>query len=179
MVIKPSVSTISQWVESGNNKAPQISERSAETTVRVKSGETILIGGLLKDEELKTIKQVPLLSKIPFFGELFKSRSIDKKNTEIVIAITPTIIYDDNGRPQVEFQKTTPALHNKLAELQQEKEVANLDTEAQKNLDTDKEELEKQNKENEKLIKEQEEELRTLRADNKALEKNYVQAMQA
>ena len=171
MVIKPSVSTISQWVESGNNKAPQISERSAETTVRVKSGETILIGGLLKDEELKTIKQVPLLSKIPFFGELFKSRSIDKKNTEIVIAITPTIIYDNNGRPQVELQKTTPSLHNKLSELQQEKEVSNLDTESQKNLDTEKEGLEKHNQETEKLLKEREEELRTLRADKQALEK--------
>lgn len=79
LVIKPSVSTISQWVESGNNKAPQISERSAETTVRVKNGETILLGGLLKNEEIKSIKQIPFLSKIPILGEIFKSRSIEKK----------------------------------------------------------------------------------------------------
>ena len=44
LVIKPGVTTISQWVESGNNKAPQISERSAETTVRVNNRETNLIG---------------------------------------------------------------------------------------------------------------------------------------
>lgn len=123
MVIKPKVSTISQWVESGNNKAPQISERSAETIVRVKSGETILIGGLLKDEEIKSIKQIPFLSKLPILGELFKSRSIDKKNSEVVIAITPTIMVDEDGRPRVELQKTTPKLHHKLSELQNEPEM--------------------------------------------------------
>lgn len=123
MVIKPKVSTISQWVESGNNKAPQISERSAETIVRVKSGETILIGGLLKDEEIKSIKQIPFLSKLPVLGELFKSRSIDKKNSEVVIAITPTIMIDEDGRPRVELQKTTPKLHHKLSELQNEPEM--------------------------------------------------------
>lgn len=117
LVIKPSVSTISQWVESGNNKAPQISERSAETTVRVKNGETILIGGLLKNEEIKSIKQIPILSKIPILGELFKSRSTDKKDTEVVIAITPTIVYDQDGRPRVETQTTTKSLHEKLNEL--------------------------------------------------------------
>lgn len=125
MVIKPKVSTISQWVESGNNKAPQISERSAETIVRVRSGETILIGGLLKDEEIKSIKQIPFLSKLPVLGELFKSRSIDKKNSEVLIAITPTIMVDEDGRPRVELQKTTPKLHHKLAELQNEEEVDN------------------------------------------------------
>lgn len=125
MVIKPSVSTISQWVESGNNKAPQISERSAETTIRVKSGETILIGGLLKDEEIKNIRQIPFLSKLPILGELFKSRSIDKKNSEVLIAITPTIVYDEDGRPKVEMQSTTPKLMEQLHELQNEPVVTN------------------------------------------------------
>ena len=125
MVIKPSVSTISQWVESGNNKAPQISERSAETTIRVKSGETILIGGLLKDEEIKNIRQIPFLSKLPILGELFKSRSIDKKNSEVLIAITPTIVYDEDGRPKVEMQTTTPKLMDQLHELQNEPVVSN------------------------------------------------------
>lgn len=122
LVIKPSVSTISQWVESGNNKAPQISERSAETTVRVKNGETILLGGLLKNEEIKSIKQIPFLSKIPILGEIFKSRSIEKKDTEIVIAITPTIVYDENGRPKVETQTSTKGLRDKLNELRAERE---------------------------------------------------------
>lgn len=121
LVIKPSVSTISQWVESGNNKAPQISERSAETTVRVKNGETILIGGLLKNEEIKSIKQIPFLSKIPILGELFKSRSTEKKDTEVVIAITPKIVYDEFGRPRVETQTSTKNLHDTLNKLRSER----------------------------------------------------------
>ena len=121
LVIKPSVSTISQWVESGNNKAPQISERSAETTVRVKNGETILIGGLLKNEEIKSIKQIPFLSKIPILGELFKSRSTEKKDTEVVIAITPRIVYDEFGRPRVETQTSTKNLHDTLNKLRAER----------------------------------------------------------
>lgn len=121
LVIKPSVSTISQWVESGNNKAPQISERSAETTVRVKNGETILIGGLLKNEEIKSIKQIPFLSKIPILGELFRSRSTEKKDTEVVIAITPKIVYDEFGRPRVETQTSTKNLHDTLNKLRAER----------------------------------------------------------
>lgn len=121
LVIKPSVSTISQWVESGNNKAPQISERSAETTVRVKNGETILIGGLLKNEEIKSIKQIPFLSQIPILGELFKLRSTEKKDTEVVIAITPKIVYDEFGRPRVETQTSTKNLHDTLNKLRAER----------------------------------------------------------
>ena len=125
MVIKPSVSTISQWVESGNNKAPQISERSAETTIRVKSGQTIILGGLLKEEEIKNIKQIPFLSKLPILGELFKSRSTDKRNSEVIIAITPTIVKDAEGNAQVTFTQPEINAENKqlqaeLAQLQQE-----------------------------------------------------------
>lgn len=140
LVIKPSVSTISQWVESGNNKAPQISERSAETTVRVKNGETILIGGLLKNEEIKSIKQIPFLSKIPILGELFKSRSTEKKDTEVVIAITPKIVYDEFGRPRVETQTSTKNLHATLNKLRAERmnEVNNPRTDMDSNYEIER-----------------------------------------
>lgn len=168
MVIKPSVSTISQWVESGNNKAPQISERSAETTLRVKSGETILLGGLLKDEEIKSIRQIPFLAKLPVLGELFKSRSIDKKNTEILIAITPTIIYDDDGRPQVEMQRTNPSLKKKLNELASEPEVSNVAETVQTTYEERNEVLkEEKNQLNEKIAEQEEEILRLKKANHK------------
>lgn len=140
LVIKPSVSTISQWVESGNNKAPQISERSAETTVRVKNGETILIGGLLKNEEIKSIKQIPFLSKIPILCELFKSRSTEKKDTEVVIAITPKIVYDEFGRPRVETQTSTKNLHATLNKLRAERmnEVNNPRTDMDSNYEIER-----------------------------------------
>ena len=168
MVIKPTVSTISQWVESGNNKAPQISERSVETTVRVKSGETILIGGLLKEEEVKNIKAIPFLSKLPFLGELFKTRSIDKKNSEVVLAITPNIIYDENGVPQVQMQETTPKLHRKLLELQSEKQELNIGTKAQGAYDSRNKELEERNAEIEKKLKEKDLEIADLKKKHKS-----------
>ena len=183
LVIKPSVSTISQWVESGNNKAPQISERSAETTVRVKNGETILLGGLLKNEEIKSIKQIPFLSKIPILGEIFKSRSIEKKDTEIVIAITPTIVYDENGRPKVETQTSTKGLRDKLNELRAEREgyAPNLrtDADAKAELDkakakaaaaeVDKDKLAASLKEREDTLKAREAELKAKNAENDKL----------
>ena len=168
MVIKPSVSTISQWVESGNNKAPQISERSAETTLRVKSGETILLGGLLKDEEIKSIRQIPFFSKLPILGEIFKSRSIDKKNTEILIAITPSIIYDEDGRPQIEMQRTNPTLKKKLNELSSEPEVSNVSEEMQNTYEEKNKALyEEKDKLNDELAKQKEEIIRLKKANHK------------
>ena len=175
MVLKPSVSTISQWVESGNNKAPQISERSAETTVRVKSGETILLGGLLKDEEIKSIRQIPFLAKLPVLGELFKTRSIDKRETEIVIAITPIIVNDEDGKPQVQMQKLTPRLQQELSRLQNEKEVSNIDSAAQASIDTRNAELEQENEKMSLIIADKKEQIRLLRDElrqsNESMEK--------
>lgn len=105
LVLRPEISSITKWVESGNNKAPQISSRQLETTIRVKSGQTIILGGLLKDEEIKNIKALPLLSKLPILGHLFKHSTTEKAKTEICIALTPEIIVDKDGVPRVSFQE--------------------------------------------------------------------------
>jgi len=161
MTIKPSISTITQWVESGNNKAPQISTREAETIVRVRSGETIFIGGLLKDEEVKNIKAIPFLSKLPVLGEIFKSRSTEKKNTEILIAITPTIVRDEFGRPKVEMQQTSPALHKEFTTLQDERMNHNISSEQQKTLEVENAALEAK--------------LKKMEAEKEALEKEKAE----
>ena len=148
MQVKPTISAISEWSESGNNRAPVIATREAETILRVRSGETILLGGLLK-EEIDNIKQIPFLSKLPILGELFKSRSKSKKNTEIVIAITPTIIPDVDGVPQVELQKISPKLHRELNEKQSAPVESNLSKELQDNLDSVNAELKKKLEEKE------------------------------
>jgi hypothetical protein len=110
MDIKPSISTIAQWIKTDNNRAPQISTREASTILRVKAGETIYLGGLLKDQEIKNIKAIPFLSKLPILGELFKSRTINKEKTEVIIAITPEIIKDVDGIPQIHEQKNNNRL---------------------------------------------------------------------
>ena len=160
MDIKPKISSITEWVESGNNLAPQISTREAKTILRVKSGETILLGGLLKEEIINNTTGIPLLSKIPFLGELFKSHSKKKDKTEIIIALTPTIVENDEvGRPMVETQETTPALQDKLHELQSEEVRKNVTKEEHNNLENNNKELESKVAEHEQLIKEKDEQL--------------------
>ena len=96
--LKPEVSAITKWVTSGTNKAPQISKREAETTVRVASGSTIIIGGLMKDDEIRNLIGIPYLMDLPILGNLFKTYTNSREKTEIFILVTPTIL-DDSGKP--------------------------------------------------------------------------------
>ena len=68
--------------------------RSAQTLVRVKNGQTVVIGGMLSSSESKTVRKVPLLGYIPIIGWLFTSVSSSRSNTDLVFFITPTILVD-------------------------------------------------------------------------------------
>lgn len=69
-------------------------QRSAETLVRVKNGQTVVLGGLLTSTETKSVRKVPLLGYIPIVGWLFTSVSSSRENTDLVIFVTPTILVD-------------------------------------------------------------------------------------
>ncbi len=69
-----------------------IIKREIETTVTVDDGEILALGGLLDDNERRTIERIPLLSDIPGIGELFKSRSRSKTKTNLMVFIRPTIL---------------------------------------------------------------------------------------
>lgn len=63
--------------------------------VRIKDGETLIIGGMLRDEETKAVKKVPILGDIPYVGALFRSTSTRKSKEEMIIMITPKILTDN------------------------------------------------------------------------------------
>ena len=63
--------------------------------VRIKDGETLIIGGMLRDEETKDIKKIPFLGDIPYVGALFRSTNVNKTKSEMIIMITPKIITDN------------------------------------------------------------------------------------
>lgn len=86
--VHPVVSTITA-LDSQN--VPQTSTREAETTLVVKNGETIVLGGLIRDEMTKVVREVPFLSKLPLVGELFRSTTTNGRKSEILIFITPKI----------------------------------------------------------------------------------------
>ncbi len=94
--IYPQVSTVTKYLETDVGSYPQISTRETQTTVRVKSGESIAIGGLFKEEEIRTMSGIPLLSDLPILGELFKYRKSNKTKSEIVIIITPQILSESS-----------------------------------------------------------------------------------
>ncbi|MCK4272537.1 hypothetical protein KAX22_07800 [bacterium] len=91
--VEPEVSTIVGWV-GPNNEIPWVKTRTATTTVRVKDGETIIIAGLLSEEETTQISKVPLLGDLPLLGKLFQHTVKNKKKTDLIIEITPKVLED-------------------------------------------------------------------------------------
>ena len=89
MRVHPVVSTITGF---GAGNLPQSSSREVETTVMMQDGETIVIGGLIRDEYSKIVQEVPLLSKIPLIGELFRNRSTNHRRSDVMVFITPHIV---------------------------------------------------------------------------------------
>ncbi|MBO4675742.1 MAG: hypothetical protein J5601_06655 [Elusimicrobiaceae bacterium] len=89
LLVEPSYSDI---VSSGFDFSKDTTTRSASTLVRVKNGQTVVIGGLLSSRELDQTRKVPLLGDIPILGWLFTSKTKSKSTTDLVIFITPTIL---------------------------------------------------------------------------------------
>jgi len=89
--IKPQVSTISGYAGKEGD-VPIISTREAQTIVNLKNGETLALGGLLRQEEIESMSKVPLLGDIPILGELFKARKTQNVQKELIILITPKTI---------------------------------------------------------------------------------------
>ncbi|MDD5531060.1 MAG: TonB family protein [bacterium] len=95
MKIRPEVSSAVMTNIKSEDKITQIpivTTSEAETTIMVKDGVTIVIGGLRKDERNKTIKKIPLLGDIPGLGYFFRSTSDETSKTELVILLTPHIM---------------------------------------------------------------------------------------
>lgn len=96
MKIRPEVSSAATYITTGqNNQIPIVDTSEVETTVQVKDGVTIVIGGLIKDEKTGQDSKVPLLGDIPLVGAAFRNTNHLKEKTEIVIFLTPRIISGD------------------------------------------------------------------------------------
>lgn len=70
---------------------PGILSRVTSTELNVKSGQTMVLAGLLSSEASETVNRVPGLSAIPILGELFKSKGFQSSETELVILVTPSV----------------------------------------------------------------------------------------
>lgn len=82
------ISNVGQFTEDG----PVFTKRIVETVVVANDKQTIVIGGLIDDQQRVTTSKVPLLGDIPIVGNLFKNRTVSKTKTNIIVFITPYII---------------------------------------------------------------------------------------
>lgn len=95
------VSTLAGEVRTtGGSLAYQIGTRNANTTLRLRDGETQLLGGLISRDERSSSNRVPGLGDLPLAGRLFSSQKDDNQRTELVLAITPRILRSA-ARPDV------------------------------------------------------------------------------
>jgi len=93
--VEPEVSTIFEFIGPDNN-IPRVKSRKSSTTIRVKDGESIIIGGLLSNDRKQTLYKFPLLHKLPWIGEkLFTSKNLVERKTDLIIQITPRIVVDN------------------------------------------------------------------------------------
>jgi general secretion pathway protein D len=87
------VSALGDPISFGNGQVQyKFGTRNTDTIVNLRDGETVIIGGLIQDEERKTVVKVPLLGEIPVIGKLFSSSSDGTVKTDILMSISPNIV---------------------------------------------------------------------------------------
>ena len=72
---------------------PNIQTRDTTTTVGLHDGETLVIGGLIEDEDSESIQKIPILGDIPLLGRLFQDKGITHTRNELIITVTPHIVH--------------------------------------------------------------------------------------
>lgn len=90
--VKPEVTSVTGSVNIAGNPTPVFSTRNADTHLTVQDGQQIVIGGLVRTEEIETRRGLPLLADIPVIGYLFGSTNLETKKTELLFIIRPRIL---------------------------------------------------------------------------------------
>lgn len=92
--------------------APTIRQRQIESTVAVNSGETIILGGLIRDSDNHSRDGIPFLHKIPVVGHLFGRTSNEGRRTELLVLLTPKVVRNRDGARKItdEFRKRLKGL---------------------------------------------------------------------
>lgn len=90
--VNPEVSSISEWRTTAAGEFPVISTRNANTRLKIKNGQTIIIGGLINETDRINISKVPFAGDIPIIGELFTQKIKENGSSEIIFLIKPKVI---------------------------------------------------------------------------------------
>lgn len=109
MDIRPEISQITEWYDGlPQQGTPVIRKSLAETTVMVRDGVTIIIGGMIKTEKAERRDGIPVLGRIPLLGRLFRSDGVSTVNRETIVFLTPRIISGEEPFLRMKDMKKTP-----------------------------------------------------------------------
>ncbi len=132
MDLRPVVSYLRAFTPvPGGGNLPQTSERIAQSSLLMQSGETIALGGLIRDEDRKTVSGIPILKDLPIIGQLFKRTDNNRQRTEIVFFITAKLVDRTNRadaalpRANADRNKANDAMNAFPDPLGQEKKKRN------------------------------------------------------
>ncbi len=115
LFLRQEVSSIAGAVS--NNSADLIlNKREIQTTMTVDDGQIMAIGGLLDDNERRTLEKVPVLGDIPLLGELFRSRSKSRGKTNLMVFIRPTILRSAEDARKIAEQRYGYIRNQQLAD---------------------------------------------------------------
>jgi general secretion pathway protein D len=81
---------------SGGIQSPSFDQKSVQTQITVQDGDTVAIGGIIDEKSTVGSSGIPVLHRIPFIGSAFGFHTYSKERTELIIFITPRVIYDNN-----------------------------------------------------------------------------------
>jgi Flp pilus assembly secretin CpaC len=100
MQVEPEVSTLdfADAVKANGFTIPALRVRRAQTTVSMRPAETLVLGGLLQQQDTRSLQKLPLLGDLPVIGALFRSEQFQRDETDLVIFITPLLV-DSNDSP--------------------------------------------------------------------------------
>ena len=107
-----------------NDGGPTVDRRQTTTNIVVKNGQTIILSGLLKEEERTLTRKVPLLGDIPVFGELFTSRDNTLNRKEIIAFVTPRVVDNPDENDENFQQDYRDRLEEMRAPLAEQREAA-------------------------------------------------------
>lgn len=109
--IKQEVSDAVATTTSGLD-APTIQQRSIESTVAVFNGDTIVLGGLIRNSQFQAESGIPLLKNIPVLGKLFATTTNDIGRTELLVLLTPKVVRnrDESGDITEEYKRSMRGL---------------------------------------------------------------------
>lgn len=95
MDIDQVVNSLVEFIEvSPNQLAPRTTNRRAGTTLIVGDNQTVVLGGIISDEDRRSVSKIPILGDIPIIGKLFRNTTRQKNRTELVVFLTPHIVTD-------------------------------------------------------------------------------------